>query len=304
MKERSRSSKQQRPRSQPRATRPNLARSQPVRLFGGIFGVPPAATNGSPPVVATNVSRAAAAMRGSSRQAADRGKETRPTNDDSVGRGVNAGYRVIEEYLRQGQELARSVWPGARSTSSEGVQPLNLTERMLRSASDLAGLFSEFLQTFSLPGSLPPPGSQPLAGFGVSAAERAQRPASATGPSRPSRPSPSQVAPSSEADRNEGPAPLSIEVDSKRRTEVTVNLNAGSWKTKLEVHDLRSTNRAAPPLGGIEILSLPTQRRLLIRVRIPDRQASGTYSGLVVDQKTNVPRGTLSIRILASDKKR
>jgi hypothetical protein len=258
------------PRSPPRVKRPPLKRARPIRSFGGLFGAPDSHDRASPHL-------AAEGQNGSS-----------TPSSESVGRGVNAGYRVIEEYIRQGQEVARSLWPGARVGSTPGAEPLNMTERMIRSASDFAGLFSEFLQTFSLPGTLPPPGSRPIPGFGIADKEKADPPA--------------QAPPAAAKDHS--PTLVSVDVESKRRTEVTLELKPLSWTANLDVHDLRSARINAQRLRGIKAICLPDERRIVFRVRIPDRQPAGTYSGLVVDRSTNLPRGTLSVRIVAGGKKR
>jgi hypothetical protein len=270
MSDATRTGKDRRARRQPRIQRPLLTRSEPIRSFAGIFGAPEPAANQSP------------------KTATESPPGQSPPNGDGVGRSVNAGYRVIEEYLRQGQEVARALWPGARGGSTPSAEPLNMTERMIRSASDFAGLFSEFLQTFSLPGTLPPPGSQPIPGFGIADVEKDSH----------SPPSPS--APHEDDD----PTLFSLDIQSKRRTEITLDLKPKSWTTVLDVHDLRSAGAGAHRLVGITATCLPDERRVVFRIRIPDRQPAGTYSGIVVDRSSNLPRGTLSVRVLAGVKKK
>jgi hypothetical protein len=259
-------------RDRTRIKRPLLPRSQPHREFRGIFGAADAADRMSTDGAAGKPT----------------GLSTPPA--EGVARGVNAGYRVIEEYLRQGQDLARSLWPGPSSGSTKNGT-LGMTERMIRSASDLAGLVSEFLQTFGLPGGLPSPGSQPIPDFGISPPETPVAAPPSGGPAVAER----TDRPLAQAD---GLRTVTIDIESKRRTEVTVDLKPNAWTKKLEVHDLRSEKATAPRLTGINAIGLPDEQRVVVKIRVPDQQPAGTYSGLIVDRDANLPQGMVSVRIL------
>jgi hypothetical protein len=261
-----------------RIKRPQLARSHPRRAFSGIFGAP-----GVP-------------SRSSANGVAQKSKQSPVVATEAVARGVNAGYSVIEEYVRQGQDLARSLWPNPTEETAR-TRSLNMTDRMIRSASDLVGLFSEFLQTFTLPGTLPAPGSQPIPDFGIAPSER---PIATPEPIVSATSAAAGTAPS-ETDPN---GRVSVDVESNRRTEVTVDLKPRSWGSKLAVHDLRSTKASAPCLTGIKARAFPSEQRIVIRVRIPDRHPAGTYHGLIVDRGANLPRGAITVRILDDNRRR
>jgi hypothetical protein len=277
------------PDNHPRVRRPDLPRSQPRRAFSGILGT---REDSKPNDFTAGHAKPAAS------------KPTAETAATGVARGVNAGYRVIEDYLRQGQEFARALWPGtAGGGGGTPSEPMNMTERLVRSASDLAGLFSEFLQTFSIPGMLPPPGSQPIPDFGIAEAGAAKTKHDSAQHSGKAAPRPTGAATAPVAPEQNERVTVSIDVASRQRTEITVDLKAGPWTRTLQVHDLRSgtADAAIARLTGITAVSRPDERRVVIAIRVPPRQAAGTYSGVIVDAKSNLPCGTLSVRVLADD---
>ncbi len=75
--------------SSPKHKKPELERREPIRNFSGVFGSPQnrGASGGAPGIGAP------------------------PSPADAVFRGVDMGYRVIEQYMRQGQAFARAGWP-------------------------------------------------------------------------------------------------------------------------------------------------------------------------------------------------
>lgn len=311
--------------------RPVLARTQPIRSFSGVFGARAAAAQTKAPPGGTDGKTGdgggkraqrstTAGTTGGRVRTRGAGATAAPQQGpaDAVARGVNAGYRVIEEYLRQGQDFARSLWPGAgggpgngdgaadRATpfgfatvrpSGSSSSPINMTERLIRSASDLAGLFSEFLQTFSLPGTLPAPGSSPIPDFGIGAPAATPSPRSddrRTGSTDDRESAAPVVSPAP------FPTTVSIDLRSRRRTEVTATLAPGAWQERLQVHELRPLGAAVTQrLTGVTAAAIEQERRVVLTIAVPDALAAETYSGLIVDATSNLPRGTLSVRVLA-----
>src|ERR1700691_5129885 len=76
-----------------RRTKPALDRYEPNRMFAGVFGP---SVNGI----------GSAGGQAPARQASP---------GDPVSRGVDVGYRVIDEYMRQGQAFAKTIWPAGAS---------------------------------------------------------------------------------------------------------------------------------------------------------------------------------------------
>ncbi len=96
--------------SVPRVRRPRLPRTEPDRRWSRSQNT--TGDTGTPPVAAVS---------------------------DALTRGVEAGYRVIDEYLRTGQELARGLSGGYGSGSGAGIAAGSLVD-------DFAALFSVWLE--------------------------------------------------------------------------------------------------------------------------------------------------------------
>ena len=273
-----------------RIKRPEPERTQPVRNWSTVFGAPSRTT---PPGVPSST-RA-------------------PT--DPVARGVEAGYRVVDEYLRQGQSVARTMWapfmaggntgpfaagppppsPGV-SIPSMPRSPEEAQQRMgamLRSATDLAMMWMDFLGMGGMtamgarpastgPGGFdagPFPSSQPHVAGGTSTAPHDGSARAAT------------------RDDDRPQTVITVELKSTRRTEVSVDLRAGSTRLPLIVHDLRATDAEGTRLAGIGIEGFPADDRVVVRVDVPDDLPAGTYNGLIVDELSSLPRGSLSVKV-------
>jgi hypothetical protein len=93
------------------------------------------------------------------------------------------------------------------------------------------------------------------------------------------------------------PPVLTLVVESPLRTEVSVDLRPRSSGLPLKVHDLRAPEPDKPRLTCVTIESLPSEERVAIHLRIPDEQPPGIYSGIILDERTSLPRGTLCVRL-------
>jgi hypothetical protein len=261
-----------------RPKRPQLDRSAPLRNLDGIFGA--------------RRSSVASGRNGSLNGGT-------PAGGDTVSRGVDVGYQVINEYMRQGEAFARAAWwqrpSGGPAESRPGPDPQRLTERMFQYASDLASTWLEYVQATLGQGPLatprsPIPAASPqtttdVGGFDIDREEpRSSKPAAAA---------------KSETDHTTVPSvpAVSIEITSNRRTEITVDLKPGSAEATLSVHDLRAKDPALPRISGVKIETNPTENRVTVRIEVPDDRSPATYTGLVVDEVSNLPKGTLSVRL-------
>ena len=115
---------------------------------------------------------------------------------------------------------------------------------------------------------------------------------------------PAPSAPTPVADAEVGPtarrAPLTLQIDSKQRVEVAVDVRPDPEGGPIVAHDLRAIDPALPRIEEIQVERAPGDG-LVIRLRISDKQPPGVYAGVVVDQRTNLPRGTISVRVLGKD---
>jgi hypothetical protein len=203
---------------------------------------------------------------------------------------------VIEEYMRQGQSFARAAAGQRGSEEAPSPDPRKLTERMFQYASDLASVWLEYAQVAA--GQPPPvgtasggtagraPAAPHVGGFDIG---------SESGPPRPS------VRPVGPADptltASLGGPGISVDIVSSRRTEITVELKPGSGGAALVAYDLRPHDPQLPPIAGVTIEPKPTENRVVIRLDVPHDRPPGTYTGVIVDKRTNLPQGTLAVRI-------
>jgi hypothetical protein len=63
--------------------------------------------------------------------------------------------------------------------------------------------------------------------------------------------------------------------------------------------DLRATEPGLPPLTGVHITTAPDGDHVNLRLRVPDGQPPGIYSGLILDARTSLPCGTLAVRLVS-----
>ena len=224
-----------------RIRRPPLDRTEPIRAWSALFGSGPGGSL-----------------------------------NDVVSRSVELGYRVIDEYIRQGQRVAerfndRSYGP---ETVTGDIQELGA--RMAQYASDFFGLWLDFVQVVMSGGTLRE----------TSAAEDGAR-------ARP-------AAPGNGAARRtpEAPAPtrVRIEVVSLRPAEVSLDLRPEAAGRPLVAQGLRAVDPAKPKLDDVALEAGPGGE-LLVRIRVPGDAPPGTYNGVVVDAETSRPLGTLSVRV-------
>jgi hypothetical protein len=190
------------------------------------------------------------------------------------------GYRVIEEYMRQGQTVARmfgmpytgGAMPGfaAPGGAAPGGPPM---EALFRSFSEFMNLWMQTMGTRA-----------PAAGT--------------AGPfamGEPPAPVPQQ-APAPQP-QSEGQVALTLELESPRRTEISFDLRPRSLGLPLVVHDLRAPEADKPRITGVGLETVPDEERLVLRLRIPAEQPPGIYSGIILDERTSLPRGTLTVRL-------
>jgi hypothetical protein len=164
---------------------------------------------------------------------------------------------------------------------------------MVRTMTDMATLWLDFLGSApwarmpgfmgmpGMPGAkpTPPPGSTPAPPFSAG-----------TPPEPPPAPGAIERAPGQQRPRR--PA-VSVDVTSRRRTEVILDLRPLSAEGALRVHDLRAPDPAAPRLCGATIAGVPGEDRWWCAWRCPTI-TPGLYSGLILDDRTGLPRGSLT----------
>jgi hypothetical protein len=247
-----------------RVKRPELPRSEPIRSWSTLFGP---ASGGAP-----------GPLGGAS---------------DSVQRGVELGYRVIDEYIRQGSSMAAS-FTSPRGAQAPSLQDLpQMTERMLRYAADMSSLWFDAMNMMV---------SNLGAQAGAQASNGGAAPAT-PGASAPAAPGPapaSAAAAPVPANGSQAAARIVLDVRSPEHTaEVIVALDAAA--PEVVVEELR--NVSGLDQGAIPGVSLAAgaDGATRVRVRVPKGLALGRYSGAVLAAATRRPVGRITVVLGPSD---
>lgn len=206
---------------------------------------------------------------------------------EPVARGVEMGYQVVDEYLRQGQSVARGMWtpgPGSPPPSGDGLQ--NQLGALLRSFSDFASMWMGLMGQATGRGTAREPGVTP--------------PVGTAGPfSAGTAPGTAEAPPVASPETVVALPRLTLELDSPRHLEVSVDLRPRPLDRTFRVLGLDGSEPALPRIQGVTVEALPEEERIVIHLRVPESQPPGTYGGIILDERTGLPRGTLCVRVLA-----
>jgi hypothetical protein len=186
---------------------------------------------------------------------------------DAVSQSVRLGYGVIKEQIERGR---RTAWQfGGQNTQQEGAAgELNdIGRRILEFSSDFGALYIDLMEAMAR---LP------------SAAHRGH----------------ASSAQASSGTPGASGTSLEVEIDARRPSRVAIDLEPGAALAELAVRALLGADENAAPLTRISLDKGTEGGPLVLRVVVPDDQASGVYTGVVVDRSTNAPRGTLSVTLL------
>jgi hypothetical protein len=272
-----------------RKKRPTLQRSAPIRGWTGMFG----------------------------------GDARHPGEDtaDRIGNGVGLGYRVIDEYIQLGRNAAQAFsaamprgwgvppphgnntggapppWPdffgsppfdpgGPMGRSMGG--PMNGPPDPMQMYGDLAGMWMQaWQQWMSWYGPLGngPQAPDPAASRdGPPPFEATQGSGTYTADSPPSH-----AADPTESDDLR----VRVRVETSQLTDCAVDLSAGS--DSLVLHELRATDPALPRISDCGISR--EHEEWVVRISIPEGQPEAFYSGVIVDEASSLPRGSVWVRI-------
>lgn len=212
-------------------------------------------------------------------QSTDHETPQAPPWADVMSQSVNLGYRVIEDYIRQGQRAAQQANDRSYNVGTTGNDIRDLVERMARYYADLGALWGDLINSFA---------ANPDFLNNLSRALQPQ-PAPANGAS--AQGSSANGVPGKES------VTIAIEVISSRPTQVMLDLPLRPEQSSLIIHGLRAADPQKPQLTDIAFEPSPSGGPICLRVCIPHEQPPDVYTGVVVDKQTNLPRGTLSIRI-------
>ncbi len=225
-----------------RIKRPKLDRTDPVRNWSTMFGGPAASAGSNGPL------------------------------SDVIARSVDLGYRVIDEYVRQGQKAAEQLTgrPSDVAAMTGNVQEMSV--RMAQYTSDLLGVWFQMMSTAMVAPGAAAWTSPPAAAESPHAAQAA----AAAPPAEPVR--------------------VRVEVASTQPVEVGLDLRPGAGLKPLIAHTLRAVDPDKPVLTAT-VVANGEPGVLRLRVRVADDHPQGVYSGLLLDEATGLPVGALSLRV-------
>lgn len=267
-----------------RFRRPPLERDRPLRNWSTLFGS--AATR----VTAEGASAASAP-----------GPAATASGAASLADTVGLGYRVIDEYLRQGQRFAETwsgVAAGGGRASDANADVRALLQQALELGLGFTGVWVEALSRMAArtEGAVPggndggASGKAPVVPF---ASEPAAATPMANEPEQASEP----AAPARESVQVNG-VDLTVEVTCSRPTKTAVWLRPGASGALL-VHALRSDASDHPPIHAVSVEPRASgdESGFVVRVAIGPQQPPGVYNALIIDALSNLPRGTLSVEV-------
>lgn len=290
-----------------RIRRPKLPRTAARRSLAVLF-VPPAASGAGVP--GTNGSASAST----------------PWND-VIARSVELGYRVIDDYVRQGEQIARtfgSQAPAAPAMAPSFVDPQDFARRMSQYAMDVTALWLQMLQ--GAPGAAPwmgaftgfaaPPagsGTTPPPSFAGFPAPTFAQPAFAAPPTAPApHATPTSASPPTAsnggAPRHDNgtqpaaggndaePLRVAVAISSVALTEVVLELRPDAQPTGVAVHALRDGDK--PRIQDVTVSCDDATRAFTIRIRVPSEQPAGVYRAAVTDAESGLSIGSLAVRVL------
>jgi hypothetical protein len=254
--------------SSERPKRPSPERTQPIRSWSTLFAVPtaggddadadPDASTAEPPGAGLN---------------------------EVVSRSVDLGYRVIDEYIRQGQKAAQRFNDRSYGTQAVASDLQELGMRMTQYASDFAAVWLEFVQLAATKNGTAGPAAAGDAPIPPPEATATNPAAHAADGFPRTDPPPSE------------PIRVRIEVLATQPTEVSLDIRPSAAKLPLLVHALRAVDPDKPRLTEVTFDAGSDDEPPRLRIRVPAGQPAGVYSGLLIDEQTSRPAGTVSVRI-------
>jgi hypothetical protein len=243
--------------SDKRITRPLPERTGPLRNWSTLFApwtaAAPAATGAAP--------------------GADGG-----ALGDVVTRSVELGYRVIDEYIRQGQRAAQRLNQPAYGAQTMAGDVQDLAMRLTNYASDLAAVWLQLVQ-LAAAGT---PTANPTNGAAAPEAAPAAAPA--------------------ETAASHDPAPAAarvrVAVRAAQPTEVAVDIHPDATARPLIAHALRAGDAVLPRLDDVSFEPATDGGTAVLRIHVPPGHPAGVYEGMLIDEQSNRPVGTVSVTVL------
>jgi hypothetical protein len=197
------------------------------------------------------------------------GEQANPVADSGpLAQGVELAYRVIERYVSEGRRTAErfNSEPYNLRSATDGAQ--GLFEMMLRLQTEMLPLWLDTMKSM----------------LGADASSTSYE-------------SGLRAKASTNGAAKEGSAVVSIELISTRPVRVSLELRDHSEKLPLVSLGLRAVDPDRPMITDISFVPGDDGDGPRLRIRIPEGQPPGVYSGVIVNRDTGEARGTLSVRL-------
>ena len=246
-----------------RIRRPKLERTGPIRSWSSRFEAQTRQGTQAPPT-----------------PGAPAGGPPGPDLGDVVSRSVDLGYRVVDEYIRRGQRAAQRLSERSYDVQAMTSDLQDVAMRTLQFASEFARVWLDPMRRAAT--EVAPPGPPPTPGA----------------PPTPSAP-PTPGTPTGETTRAQS-VRVKIEVTSTQPTDVTLDLGADAPGLQLIVHALRAVDPEKPRLTEVGFRAASDDQPPTLRIVVPADQPPGVYSGLIVDEESSRPVGSVSVRVAAT----
>jgi hypothetical protein len=192
-----------------------------------------------------------------------------PAAGDIVSRAVDLGYRVVDEYIRQGQRAAQQLGGRAPMIDPVGQDVQELAVRMAQYTSDAFTLWLQFFNAaLGANGQRPVPPAMPRGWESVATAP-------ATRPLR-----------------------VRLDVTGPGGVEATLDLAPEASGRTLTVQALRAADPAKPRLADVRVIAPGGDEPATLVVNVPESQPPDLYSGIVVDAESGRLAGTVAIRVV------
>ncbi|MCG8555135.1 MAG: hypothetical protein MJD61_07585 [Proteobacteria bacterium] len=193
------------------------------------------------------------------------------------------GYRVMDEYMRQGAAAAsafvnsRRASEGAASDTLAGQDRFQAAERMVQYATDMGSMWLDVMAAFA--GSTAPRNRPGRDGESIFGGIDPWRQAVA----RPQSPT------------LDDQLRLALEIKSTRPAEVLLTLDRPLPTGELGVEPLLATDDSSR-IKDVAV-ELPAEPRGITRVRVhvPSRCKAGRYTGAILELRSGTPRGRLTV---------
>ncbi len=199
--------------------------------------------------------------------------------DSVVSRAVELGYKVVEEQIRQGQQIAGQLASGKIDPALINGNVSEIGDRILRFYSDMGALWFEMIESVLRNPSM----GEMFSGFMPEAGARMNGSAN-NGAGRSAA---------------NGHSNIPVEIVSSEPTgaRVSVELASDCDFESILAQPLRTRDADIRPIDDVRFIPPSDGWPPSICVTIPNGQVPGTYSGLILSAMTDEPVGTLCVHI-------